>query len=193
MIGDPTDLRTSGAAATWPRFERPSTDVVRPRSARGSRARVAGAKNADPSGALKTRSFVLNARPTAAEEPESRTSVRFADTDTTRSERARAHRRTALTVARDGAKLRLKAAGVSPWPRAAARASPALWRGASATVTGTVPRIGPVASRPAGVRRRARSRRRRWPGTARRLRRSRRPRWTHASGTPERLRMDDDP
>src|SRR3954465_7986621 len=121
MTGDVADLRTSGAAATWPRFERPSTDVVRPRSARGSRARVAGAKNADPSGALKARSFVPNARPTAAEEPESRTSVRLAATETPRSERARAQRRTALTVARDGAKRRLKPAGVSPWPLAAAR------------------------------------------------------------------------
>src|SRR3954453_24117016 len=93
-----------GEKPTRPRFDRPSTDRVRPRSALARRARDAGAKNADPSGALNVCSVVPNARPTAPPEPVTRTSSRFAETDDPFSEWLRAQRRTTRTDAAEGAK-----------------------------------------------------------------------------------------
>jgi hypothetical protein len=111
-------------------------------------ARLPGAKNVrEP--ARKVRSVVPNARPTPAAEPLTRTSVRLADTDTTRSALAAAHARTASTVAEAGANRASNAAGVSPPPRAAAAARPARSRGASAMVTGTLARwSAPVSAAP---------------------------------------------
>src|SRR4051812_534239 len=100
-------LRTGGETCVRPRFESPST-LATPF---GARARVAGAKKLEPSGALKLCRWVWNARPVAAGEPLTRTSRRFAETSTTRSPLARAHRRTA---AADGAWRALNWAGVSP-------------------------------------------------------------------------------
>src|SRR3954468_12678380 len=87
-----------GSTAVRPRLERPRTAVVRPARASGRRAAPEGAKYAEPSGARKDSSVVPNARPTAAADPLTRTSVRFADTDTTLSPLADAHERTASTV-----------------------------------------------------------------------------------------------
>jgi hypothetical protein len=138
-----------GSTAVRPRFDNPRTAVVRPARALGSRASPNGAKNVEPSGARKDSSVVPNARPTSAADPLTRTSVRFADTDSTRSPPAAAHERTASTVAVVGANCALKAEGVTPPPRAAARSSPARSRGASATVTGTEARdSAPVAVEP---------------------------------------------
>jgi hypothetical protein len=80
---------------------------------------------------------VRKAFETAAEEPATRTSVRFGDTELTFSAFARAQWRTAFTVAASGAKRALNWAGVRPPPFAAACARPAASRDASATVTGT--------------------------------------------------------
>src|SRR3954449_12987541 len=72
-------LRTGGETCVRPRFESPST-LATPF---GARARVAGAKKLEPSGALKLCRWVWNARPVAAGEPLTRTSRRFAETSTT--------------------------------------------------------------------------------------------------------------
>src|SRR4051812_998378 len=90
-------------------FERPSSAAVRERNALGSLAVVVGERKVLPLGSRYVANCVWNARAKADEEPVSRTSMRFADTELTRSECARANARTDRTVARDGAKRALKA------------------------------------------------------------------------------------
>src|SRR3954470_23344746 len=70
-------LRTGGLTSVRPRFESPSTLATCRRA--GTRARLAGAKYVLPSGALKLRRLVPNARPTLAADPSRRTSIRLAD------------------------------------------------------------------------------------------------------------------
>src|SRR4051812_19572510 len=94
-------LRTGGLTAVRPRFESPRTERTFRRA--GTLARLAGAKNVEPSGALNVFSVVPNALLTCAAEPSSRTSMRFAETEETFRSFAFAHARTALTVAVVGA------------------------------------------------------------------------------------------
>src|SRR5919206_1000171 len=142
-------LVDGGSACVRPRLDRPSTALVWLANDDGSVARVAGAKYVSPFGARKPCNCVPNALPTSAAEPVTRTSSRFADTEETVKPLAPAQSRTAWTVAVDGANCELNCAGVNPPPRAAARSSPALSRGASAIVTGTEARLRePVSADP---------------------------------------------
>src|SRR4051794_13209606 len=119
-------------------FERPSTAAVRERKAAGSLARVVGERKVAPLGSRKVPKDVRNARATFAEDPASRTSIRLAETEVTRSEFLRANARTERTVAARGAKraLNLRVPMAPAWPaawRASSASSPE--RGASAIVT----------------------------------------------------------